>query len=100
MDKLNCAVVGCGNIAQGYDSPEDSRIRTHVKAYLENANCNLVGVCDQDKNKLQDLQSRWGLIPIFNKVETKLLLKILTPCKTIINLKIYKRQRRSRKLRN
>tara|TARA_B100000989_G_scaffold299053_1_gene292569 strand:+ start:1783 stop:2712 length:930 start_codon:yes stop_codon:yes gene_type:complete len=85
VDKLNCAVVGCGKIAQGYDSPEDRRIRTHVKAYLDNANCNLVGVCDLDKNKLQDLQSRWGLIPIFNNLELMLssinidLLSICTP---------------------
>lgn len=83
--KLNCAIVGCGKIAEGYDSPDDNKIRTHVKAYLENNDCNLVGVCDHDVNKLKDLQSRWGTVPIFNDLDLMLssckidLLSICTP---------------------
>lgn len=83
--KVKCAVVGCGKIAEGYDSPDDNKIRTHVKAYLENTNCNLVGVCDKDENKLIDLQSRWGAVPIFSDLDLMLsscnidLLSICTP---------------------
>ena len=82
---LNCAIVGCGKIAEGYDSPDDNKIRTHVKAYLENTSCNLVGVCDNDLYKLNDLKSRWCIVPTFTDLDSMLsscnidLLSICTP---------------------
>lgn len=83
--KLNCAIVGCGKIAEGFDSSVDNKIRTHIKAYLENNNCSLVGVCDHDEDKLRDLQSRWGSVNVFNDLDLMLsankidLLSICTP---------------------
>ena len=31
--KLNCAIVGCGKIAEGYDSPDDNKIVHPVMIY-------------------------------------------------------------------
>lgn len=83
--KISCAVLGCGNIAQGYDSSEDDKVRTHIKAYLDNENCQLVGIFDHDQDKLHTTQEKWKGIPIYNDLDTLLsenridLVSICTP---------------------
>lgn len=34
--KVKCAIVGCGQIAGSYDTPEGDSVRTHAKAILNN----------------------------------------------------------------
>ncbi len=58
---LNCAIIGCGNIAGGYDTPDDDQIRTHAKAFQQHSGCHLVGVCDSDLGKAIKFAQIWGV---------------------------------------
>ena len=37
---FKCGIIGCGNIAGGYDSPNNKKIRTHAHAFLKNKSVN------------------------------------------------------------
>jgi predicted dehydrogenase len=82
---VNCAIVGCGRIAGGYDVPHDDQIRTHAKAYMKNPDCQLVGVCDSDFNLAQRFAEIWGADQIFTNIEELLkeckpdILSVCTP---------------------
>ncbi|MDH5523673.1 MAG: Gfo/Idh/MocA family oxidoreductase [Desulfobulbaceae bacterium] len=56
---INCAIIGCGNIAGGYDNPDDDKIRTHAKAFQRHSRCHLVGVCDSDLDKANYFAKLW-----------------------------------------
>ena len=43
---INCVIVGCGQIAGGYDNPQSNNVRTHAKAFKNFSKTNLIGVCD------------------------------------------------------
>ena len=82
---VDCAIVGCGRIAGGYDVPHDDQIRTHAKAYLRNPDCQLVGVCDSDFNSARRFSEIWGADQVFTNVEDLLekckpdILSVCTP---------------------
>lgn len=56
---LQCVIIGCGNIAGGYDNPVDDKIRTHAKAFTLDSNCELVGVCDSNIEIVQRFAKTW-----------------------------------------
>ncbi len=66
---FNCAIVGCGKIGVSFDSPNDRKIRTHLKSYLDNKECKLVAVCDPDLKKLKQVTSNWKKIKSYTCLE-------------------------------
>ena len=80
-----CAIIGCGMIAGGYDNTDDSKIRTHAKAYINSPNCTLVGVSDYNENIASDFSKKWS-VPFYSNDPNELLkqtrpdiLSICTP---------------------
>lgn len=63
---VDCAIIGCGRIAGGYDNPEDDRVRTHAKAFQRHAACRLVGVCDSDAAVAQRFASTWRVPRVYS----------------------------------
>jgi predicted dehydrogenase len=88
MSVLKCAIVGCGNIAGGYDTPESSLVRTHAKSFLLSDSCKLVGVSDIDKNIAKSFSKTWNVPLYFVDFDELLyqckpdLLSICTPTET------------------
>lgn len=58
---LRAAVIGAGNIAQGFDNPQDETILTHVKGYQKNPAFELVAIQDSDADKAQQAARRWNI---------------------------------------
>src|SRR5678816_1243402 len=59
---LKVAIIGCGNIAGGYDKhsrPND--FYTHVKAYKANKNCRVTAVFDTDPQAVKNFTSTWKI---------------------------------------
>jgi predicted dehydrogenase len=84
--KLTAAIVGCGQIAGGYDerSP-DEHVLTHAKAYTRHPATQLVAVADIDAAKAERFARLWGVPKIFSNCRQMLeevrpdLLSICTP---------------------
>lgn len=54
------AVIGAGNIAAGFDSPECKMILTHAHAVTVYPDFELLGFFDSDKTKTLEAVRRWG----------------------------------------
>lgn len=64
---LRSAIIGCGQIAGGYDEclePDDS-VRTHAKAYQLQAATELVAVADQNDRRAHEFSVRWGAPAVY-----------------------------------
>lgn len=61
MMPLRAAVIGAGNIAQGFDNPQDETILTHVKGYQRNPAFALVAILDRDADRAQQAARRWNI---------------------------------------
>lgn len=57
--KVKCAIVGCGQIAGGYDTPDGDSVRTHAKAILNHPQCELVAVADIDLGRAKTFSKLW-----------------------------------------
>lgn len=57
---FKCGIIGCGNIAGGYDSPDTKKIRTHAQAFLKNKSCDLFSFCDLSLSKAKKFSNIWG----------------------------------------
>ena len=59
---LRSAIIGCGQIAGGYDErgEPDEAVRTHAKAYQFQPATELVAVADQDNGRAREFSARWG----------------------------------------
>lgn len=81
---LRAAVIGAGNIAQGFDNPQDETVLTHVKGYQKNPAFELIAVQDSDADKAQQAAHRWN-IPLACRDEEELfaqkpeVISICTP---------------------
>jgi predicted dehydrogenase len=80
-----CSIIGCGLIAGGYDNTDDSKIRTHAKAFVNHPDCTLVGVSDRNENVASDFSKKWS-VPFYSNNPNELLrqtkpdiLSICTP---------------------
>lgn len=61
-NKLKSAIIGCGQIAGGYDEcAEDDQIRTHAKAYQQQPATELVAVADRDYRRAKEFSAHWGV---------------------------------------
>ncbi|MGD2118690.1 MAG: Gfo/Idh/MocA family oxidoreductase [Chromatiales bacterium] len=58
---INCAIIGCGQIAGGYDEPESDKVRTHAKAFQRHPGCRLVGVCDSSLETANRFSRTWDV---------------------------------------
>jgi predicted dehydrogenase len=73
-DRIRLGVIGAGNIAQ-----------LNVAGYLEHDRCDVVAVCDTDKDVAQAAASAWGAPEVFTRLEDLLddptidAVEILTP---------------------
>lgn len=57
---LNVAIIGAGNIAAGYDNPDDLCIQTHAHAIIDSMMFQLSGFYDIDKAKANAATAKWG----------------------------------------
>jgi len=61
-NKLKSAIIGCGQIAGGYDEyAKDDQIRTHAKAYQQQQATKLVAVVDRDHRRAKKFSAYWGV---------------------------------------
>ena len=62
MNKLSVLIIGCGNIAGGYDETINARdsINSHAKAYSTNKNFSLEACVDIDEDLSLRFAKRWG----------------------------------------
>lgn len=59
---LKAAIIGCGNIAGGYDEdPSSPDVLTHAKAYQHNDSVELVAACDIDRSIVDRFCHRWTI---------------------------------------
>ena len=91
---LKCGIIGCGNIAGGYDSPNNKKIRTHAHAFLKNKSCNLFSSCDLSLNKAKKFSLIWGGNYYYDNIDdfAKDNLDIVSICTpTITHLEIFEK---------
>lgn len=53
-------IIGAGNIAAGFDSPESEKILTHAHAVVAHPDFELLGFYDTDEKKALEATERWG----------------------------------------
>ena len=54
-------ILGAGQIAGGYDNPNDDGIITHAHAYLENPETELLGFYDVNYGQALKMAQKWGV---------------------------------------
>ncbi|HNW25904.1 MAG TPA: Gfo/Idh/MocA family oxidoreductase [Candidatus Gastranaerophilaceae bacterium] len=57
----NALIIGAGQIAGGYDSPQDESVLTHAHAYSKHKGFNLLGFYDVDFSKASEMAKKWGV---------------------------------------
>lgn len=66
---LSVLIVGCGNIAGGWDAGrQDDIVRTHAKAYQRHGGFRLAGCVDPDLDRRLAFQARWGVDASFSEL--------------------------------
>lgn len=68
-DPLSVLIVGCGQIAGGYDRPDDEAIKTHAKAYLRQGGFRLAACVDPDLDRARDFARIWGISQAYTRLE-------------------------------
>jgi predicted dehydrogenase len=75
---LRAAIIGCGQIAGGYDAPgEAERVLTHAHAYSIHSGTRLVGVADTDGERARAFADRWHANAAFD--DPRRMLEELRP---------------------
>ena len=65
MNKLRCAIIGCGRIGCGFDDKPSNIIKTHAGAYFNNSKTELIALCDIDKKKLKKYGKKYCVTNMF-----------------------------------
>ena len=84
---MNAAIIGAGSIGGLIDNPKSLNIASHAHAYKKEGSCNLVAICEPDKNNQKEFIKRWGKVNIHAdtnelfKKENIDILSITTPTK-------------------
>ena len=83
---LRAAIIGCGQIAGGYDAEAPAEmIRTHVRAYQQNAEVELTSVMDASRARAESFARHWQVPTAYDslakllRVEKPDLVSICTP---------------------
>lgn len=66
--KFRVAIIGAGNIAQGYNNPGDEKILTHVFAFQQHGGFEVSCFCDKDVVRAHTAASRWGVPLAFAEI--------------------------------
>ncbi len=71
MNKLNVLIIGCGNIAGGYDllQPDDALPLGHAKAFAKHGGFTLSACVEPDAAKRAAFQQRWQVPAGFSSVQ-------------------------------
>jgi predicted dehydrogenase len=69
--QLNSFIVGCGNIAGGYDNNYDSSIKTHIKALNSHDFFNVVGCFDINLDVAFNFSKYWNIKFYFTDLSKK-----------------------------
>jgi len=70
VDKLRCAIIGCGRIGCGFDDIDHGMILTHAGSYYNNTKTELVAFCDIDPIKLEKYGKKYGVTSLYtNSIE-------------------------------
>lgn len=70
MAKLRAVIVGCGNIAGGYDERIDgAQVLTHAKAYTLHPRIELAGAVDPDSQRLRQFGEAWNVPALDTRLE-------------------------------
>jgi len=89
MNIINAGIIGCGQIAGGYDEVmKDDDIRTHANAYKQNPMVNLISVCDTDKKRLNQFAEYWKVQNEYTNYKDMLendMIDILSICTNPVN---------------
>lgn len=74
-------ILGAGQIAGGYDHPEDDGIITHAHAYLQNPETELLGFYDINFDQAEKMAQKWSVSAIKDLAEIKEadIISICTP---------------------
>src|SRR3989338_4578762 len=67
MNRLRCAVIGCGRIGCGFDDNSDGTVRTHAGSYYKNSKTYLVALCDIDLSKLEKYGNKYKISGLYTK---------------------------------
>ncbi|MDC0587009.1 Gfo/Idh/MocA family oxidoreductase [Gammaproteobacteria bacterium] len=67
--KLSVLVIGCGNIAGGFDlHNENKEPLTHAQAYYQDNRYNLKACIDPNREKLLEFKNKWGFENIYSSL--------------------------------
>ena len=70
MEKLRCAIIGCGRIGCGFDDIKRDTILTHAGSYFSNPKTKLVALCDIDSTKLEKYGKKYDVTSLYtNSIE-------------------------------
>ena len=58
--RYKALILGAGQIAAGYDSPESAGILTHAHAYMSHPGFELTGFYDVNIDRAQEMAEKWG----------------------------------------
>ena len=74
-------ILGAGQIAGGYDNPEDDCIISHAHAYLQNSNTELLGFYDVNYEQAEKMAQKWGVKAIkdLSEIKDADIISICTP---------------------
>ncbi len=66
MNRIRCAVIGCGRIGCSFDD-KNSCIKplTHSRSYFINPKTNLISLCDVDKTKLKKYGKKYSVKKLY-----------------------------------
>lgn len=59
-DRLRAVIVGCGQVAGGYNDATEDHVLTHVVAYRR-LDVDVVGCCDLQPGRAESFARRWGI---------------------------------------
>ena len=84
MNKIyRAGIIGCGNIASGYDPNGAYKITTHAGAYSYIKKTKLVALTDMNKKKLNEAGKKWRIDKLYTNYKEMLekeKLDILSIC--------------------
>ncbi|PIS09201.1 hypothetical protein COT75_02990 [Candidatus Beckwithbacteria bacterium CG10_big_fil_rev_8_21_14_0_10_34_10] len=89
--KYKAVIIGCGNIAGGYDSLQDKNVLTHAHAISIHKKTDLVGVYDLFYKKAVTFARKWKTVPfiglkeMFSQIKPDLVY-ICTPTETHVKV--------------
>lgn len=85
VNKLRCAVIGCGRIGCGFDDISDGTVKTHAGSYYKNSKTELVALCDIDQKKLKKYGLKFNVTGLYNQ-NSEMFKKEKVDCVSICTL--------------